>query len=303
MEFCRSVTRKVISLVIILLLTFLLNRNQLFNTSQSQIEYFPGDLGLAGLIPFHGGENLSLEESNIEMRTEFKKDDFLMNFTFDCRYSIYNPSDTVNVTLVLPLSDDLFYHITSNSSVVNGTAVVLERVNSVLENEIEDILEEHIDSYFYYEYACIKNLELQENSTSVIQILIMSSIYISLGRSSKLLHAFYDFETMSVWNNYSDKSVEFRIDGSQPQLFTNYSDTTPEKKCLVTNYETGSSYLWQWENEQIIEERVYVEWLIPRDKPFTFLVDWDFYSILLLILSSSLIVFINKNRRKRYLHE
>ncbi|MHA2255574.1 MAG: hypothetical protein ACXAAM_05860 [Candidatus Heimdallarchaeaceae archaeon] len=290
-----------------MLLILLFSKNQLFFQSRSQFEYFPEGLGIASLIPYPGHDGLSLLESSIIMSAELEDmNDFNMPIVFNCSYMIYNPTTTINASFLLPITYDFYNYnnMEEEGSIftvwVNETRVELFYV---LDNEFEEEIEEELGYSPHYRSRSLNASEFQSDSVIHIEILGEILFSTSLGRIANVLSILYDLRTLHHWGSYFKQKVEFRIDGLQPSSFSNYSDTTPERKCLVTHYETGSSYFWNWENEQIVENKTQVQWEIPREKPFTFLVNWDFYSILLLILSSSLIVFINKNRRKRYLHE
>lgn len=307
MECCKISVRKIKSFSLIMLLILLFSKNQLFIHSRSQFEYFPGDIGIASLIPYPGQGGLSLLDSSIIMSAELEDmNDFNMPIVFNCSYIIYNPTTTINASFLLPITYDFHdYHYMDDerstfTAWVNETEVELFYV---LDYEFEEELEEELGYSPFYISRSLNASEFQSNSVIHIEILGKVTFRTSLGRSANILSILYDLRTLHHWGSYFKQKVEFRVDGLQPSSYSDYSDTTPERKCLVTHYEAGSSYFWNWENEQIVENKTQVQWEIPREKPFTFLVNWDFYSILLLILSSSLIVFINKNRRKRYLHE
>ena len=260
----------------------------------------------ACLFPFEGGENLSLIDSTIHVNAESVGLTFRKLITFNCSFWIYNPNDTVNTTLILPISDELAYLTSSSLTTVNGTAITVVdadlQTRGEIRNKLEDFGYSHYD-YYYNSFRCINNLALLENSTSLVQFIIESDVSVSLGRYPNSLYLSHFTHLINIWNSYSRHVVEFLVNGSLPSRYSNYSVETPERKCLVTNYEYGTSYYWNWEHEEIIEDIVYLEWVIPRNKPFTFSVSMDF-CFALISLPFFLIVYVYFNRRKtRFKHE
>ena len=284
-------------LSIMLAFTFLFNSTQISLQTQSQYLYLGGGAGIACAIPLSENGNFSLLESNVQMT--FKMENKRSSYTpikFDCNYTFSNNGSSSNVSLFFPIYSDLYYGNSVNyTSRVNGTEIDLQRDDRDWGGSIPS---------GWFEYLITDEIEMLENSTLIVGFTIESMLLISRGREDYNFEIYYIVDTIHWWKEYNKKTVKFIIDGIQPYEYSNYSANTPQKKCLITNYVNSSSYLWNWENEQIIEERVNVEWLIPRDKPFTFLVGWDFYSMLL-ILSSSLLILVNRIRirKKRCLHE
>lgn len=58
-------------------------------------------------------------------------------------------------------------------------------------------------------------------------------------------------ELPRAWEGKITESVEFKVHGKTPDEFYNYSWTVSE---LID----GNSYLWEWKNETIYDEYVYI---------------------------------------------
>jgi hypothetical protein len=298
-----KIHRNVIFLISILLFSILLKENQLFINTQSQFDYFPNDIGVASLIPYPGQDDLSLLEASVIVRAELEDmNNFNMPISFNCSYKIYNPATTVNASFLLPITHDFLeweymaVEMAAFTAWINDTQVTLY---GWLNEEFPEEIEEELGYSPYYGFHSLNASDFQGGSIINIELLGLVTITTSSGRSTKTLSALYDLRTLHHWGSYSKQEVEFRVDGIQPFSYSNYSDTTPERKCLVTHYESGTSYYWSWENENIIENNTIVQWVIPREKPFTFLVDWDLSSLLFVTVSSLIIILVNRIKIQR----
>ncbi len=289
---------RAIIISIIFILSFFCNTNQIFIQTQSQYLY-PSNAGIASLVPLLEQENLSLLDSDIILKSELNDiEDDNMECSYNCTYTIHNLGATINSTLFLPLDNELFDFLSLDYTVlVNGSYRAIEVID-LLDSEYGDSLYD-IFEYSYLGFLCLNNTELLGNSITIISILLSFNFGVSRDRTDRILTIFYDVGSINVWNDYHNCRIECIATGVQPFYFSNYSDTTPERKCEVTTSGDKTSYLWLWENEEIIENIITVEWLIPRMKPFTFLVKWDISGILLIFLPTLLLVAAYRFQKKK----
>jgi hypothetical protein len=105
------------------------------------------------------------------------------------------------------------------------------------------------------------------NTTIRIQVSQMESY--SESERDKIFTLAYDVATARYWDGNVTERVEFNVYGIPPIEYSNYSTLTPERKCAVTHYSNYISYLWQWDNEYIIEDMVYVKFRFKAGIPFT----------------------------------
>ncbi len=295
----RNIRRRVNCILIISLLSLLHSTNQIPIQARAQI-YYPSYLGISSLVtyPLQEQENLSLIDSNIILSTELNniRND-TMFCSFNCSYTISNLGTTANASFVIPISGDLYYYTSTDILArVNGTYVV---VDTLERSEYRDELDVAFSYYPYYEYLLLNNTELQGSSNTIIEAFFGFTINIFADRTQRIISIFYDVGSINLWTDYLSKRVEYIATGVQPFSYSNYSDTTPDRKCEVTTYGEKTSYLWNWENEEIIENTIFAEWLVPRGKPFTFLVSWDSYGILMILISSFLLMFVNRIKKKK----
>ncbi|MCG3216832.1 MAG: hypothetical protein KAS63_08930 [Candidatus Heimdallarchaeota archaeon] len=269
--------------------------------TESQPSYFSDHIGLGTIIPPLDDDTLRLTNANITIITEFAdKREFLMPIIFDCNYSVFNPVATTSIaTIVFPISHILLHYTKTITTWFNGSEVEFQSCDNDLISELQELSIYHIDLYYF---LCFSDVNLSGNSTSSFRIKIDAPKPIWMGRSAFEFSLIHNVQTSRFWNGETTKKVEFIIHGEQPFEHSNYSETTPLRKCSVTNYDNSSSYVWNWENERITEDLVDVTFFIPRDIPFTFLLNWDFGIIIMVMVSSSsviLVIKILRNKKKK----
>jgi len=286
--------KRIVITICLFIILFTINKFTIL--TDSQLEYFPGYIGMGAIVPPLDNQYLSISNASISVITEVKDErNYTLPITYDCNYSIYNPSSLINTKIAIPFSVDLLYSLDVNTTVwFNGTEVETQECDRDLENEIEDLY----DGY-YFEFLCVDNLEFPSNSSSQIRIMIESAVYVTRGRSSPQLWIFYDVRTSNLWKGNINQTIEYLIYGEQPFEYSNYSTTTPQRICEVAHFNDRSSYVWKWENERIIEESVTVKFRIPRDKPFTLLVESNLVFVMVTIIVSSSFMYVNKYRKNR----
>ena len=82
----------------------------------------------------------------------------------------------------------------------------------------------------------------------------------------------YDVGTSRVWNGSTSERVEFKTYGKLPD---SYSKSIPERfnyTCTISNYSNGRSYTWEWVNERIMIDNVYVMYYYPSNRLYRLLI-------------------------------
>ncbi|MHA1667814.1 MAG: hypothetical protein ACTSUR_04070 [Candidatus Heimdallarchaeaceae archaeon] len=146
---------------------------------------------------------------------------------------------------------------------------------------------------------------LEENTTTIVGICLKSLMFIPISREEGYFTVFYDVGTSRLWKGNTSERVEFQVYGYQPFSYSNYSSAKEGEKCQIVDFTHYTSYIWQWENERIYENKVYVKFWYDKDKGFTFELQANFYSIYSsLIITGAFIYIYAKNKKrmcKRYL--
>jgi hypothetical protein len=239
-------------------------------------------------------ENLILLDSTVSLEADLQDiTNATMPLQMECNYNISNTGVTTNTILVMPISYDLLHQQDLSYSVlVNGSVVELEILEYPEINYLDNNLILPVYEYFFF------NATLGSNSITHVKFSTEFTFNESTGRTARTLWIFYQVSAVNIWDSYESVSVEFDIKGIQPSEYLNFTSSLPEKICSVSNYESGTIYYWYWETANITESIADVQWELPREKPFTFLVNWDVYSLMLLTISTILVAVYYRTRRK-----
>ncbi|MBY8981238.1 MAG: hypothetical protein KGD72_12675, partial [Candidatus Lokiarchaeota archaeon] len=69
-----------------------------------------------------------------------------------------------------------------------------------------------------------------------------------------ILKIFYDVGTSRAWNGTISERVEFKVYGKTPDSYS------PSRNCTISDITNGKSYAWEWENEIININSVYISY-------------------------------------------
>ncbi len=287
-------SRKYVGIVVCLFI-IISTVSQSVHITNSQV-YFPYFLGIGTIIPPFENNQLSITEASISVIAEVQYEkDYTAPITIDCNFSIYNPGPLLNTTIFFPYSDDLMSYTPADLTIwFNNTEVVPKGTHSETYQQLRNLF----DNYYYWFYL-MDGLVFPTNTTTQMRIKIETSLFIQLSRYSPQFYISIDVQASNLWMGNINQTIEFICKGEQPFEFSNYSITTPQRKCDVIDFDLGSSYIWTWETAPIIEETVYVTYRVPRDKPFTFLVVNKILVAMITIVVSALVAHKTKLLRKK----
>jgi len=224
-------------------------------------------------------ENCSLVMTNASVIFNVDAEEYLsrINIDFTGNYTIYNPSESMNVTLVAPFSLD-FRNLESSCVIkIDNTTV----------------------SYDLIEYNFTDspiNATFPENDSITIEYSFDANIGIS--SSVGILNIYYDVGTSRAWNGTISERVEFKVYGKRPDSYSSYRKDHIEYNCTISDIEDGKSYAWEWENEIINVNSVYISYSYYN--PWGKIAFYLFYpSLFALIIILSVGIKIKKRRNKR----
>lgn len=205
-----------------------------------------------------------------------------INFTGN--YTIYNPSESMNATLVAPFSSD-FKNLESTCVIkIDNTAVSYDFIKY---NFTESPWEEYLDwQYAHNRKFLIINATFPENDSITIEYSFgayVDTMYMDI------LKIYYDVGTSRAWNGTISERVEFKVYGKTPDSYS------PSRNCTISDITNGKSYAWEWENKIIDINSVYISYSYYN--PWVRLIP----IILFPILFGGLIVWValNSTRKKR----
>ncbi|MFX1357720.1 MAG: hypothetical protein ACFFA8_10570 [Promethearchaeota archaeon] len=206
-------------------------------------------------------ENCSLIMTNANVNFQVNHPKLFANkidISFNGTYTIYNPGESQNISLVAPFSPD-FENLESTCLIkVDGNASTL---NFIEYNIGESPWEPYLDHSFYGWGSSIRNFAVinatfPENDTIDIECSFFS--YIGYVGSADGIHIYYDVGTSRAWNGTITEKVQFNVYGKLPKSYSECDPYSSNCDCSILEIENGRSYVWEWENESILVNSVHI---------------------------------------------
>ncbi len=202
-------------------------------------------------------------------------------------YSFYSTNDTQQeLVIAAPFTNDL-----------SGENISMF-VNNIKTNysfgEITIETAENFNYYFpdrYSIYLLICNVTFDPNAITNIYFRY-DSFYTTIGYYETFIE--YIVGTANSWENSSNiyERVEFRVTGFQPKEYSH--------DCTVSNIPDGKSYLWEWENEQITVDSVWIKYQF-QSIGYRLLVIFLAVFIPIVLMVTIVIIIIKVKKRKGHI--
>jgi hypothetical protein len=141
-----------------------------------------------------------------------------IGINFDSNYTLFNPENTTNLTLILPFSLCIDIQNSTFEVSVNDTQIPFEVLSNPEENITITGVNLDLLSRFFLQCPITlitSNLTLLENNTYVINYQFNGSIPKPLGLQNLFYMAYY-LETARVWKGNLTQRVEFKLFGKLP---------------------------------------------------------------------------------------
>jgi len=230
--------------------------NQINNTDFVKSNFAPVSTGLGGILP---KENLTLSLVNAEVLFEINALNFpnYLRWNFKSNYTIFNPDETINVSIAIPfdLSTPIYnYSLTiDNNPTLIYDVIFIDYANPPL-SEIWNKYIENIDDgrkFFLF------NITIPANDSVLISF-SCESIEISVKYIIKdygYCEIIYDVGTARIWNGNITEKVEFEVYGRLPDYCHHeedciISDLNHVKIPFFSDY-CNKCFSWEWNNEII----------------------------------------------------
>lgn len=169
--------------------------------------------------------------------------------TFNGRYTLFNPQNPTNLTIVLPFSLCLNVVYATFGVSVNDSQVPFELVSFTEENLTS--METKIDIIPVYAVHCpitliTFNLTLLENNTYIVKYQFEGSIVHTLSFPNSF-YMVYSSDTAKLWKGNATEKVEFKTFGGNPHfgIVGNY-EVLPQELDIVG----GKRFICEWDNAQ-----------------------------------------------------
>lgn len=232
------------------------------------------DTGTGNFLP-EEDSNLSMTNANVIFNIDATNYQERINIDFQGNYTIYNPYEAVNVTLIAPFSID-FIGLES-SCLIKVEDVIIP--HSYIEYNISGYYwDEYLDFYhFGIRKFIITNISLPENDSITLEYSF--NAYLSTIYSKNIEQINYDVGTSRAWNGTITERVEFKVLGKVPDSYSTYL-----YNCTVTDSEDGKIYLWEWINEQINVNGVYISYYFSHHGPHLLVIIFPLMYVLAVVV-------------------
>ena len=217
------------------------------------------DIGTGNFLPGNS-TNLSMANANVIFNIDAKKPNEKINIDFKGNYTIFNSDEAKEITLVAPFSTDF--------KNLEDTCLIKVKKETIPHNCIEyNITNSYWKDYFDYMHwssrkFLIINVTVPSNDSIMIEYSFTAYVD-TVFYSNDVLHINYDVGTSRAWNGTITERVEFRVYGEPPNSYSSFSGYTEEPieyNCTITALENGRNYLWNWKEEVIRVNTVYISY-------------------------------------------
>jgi len=243
---------------------------------------------------FFPAENCSLTMTNarIIFNINFHEPYNKIDVSFNANYTIYNPDPAQNITLAAPFSPDF-----ANLAATCQIEVDNDQKQFVIyKYHWSDPWAEYLDSADLgitdIRNFILTNISCSENAS--IKLEYNFNAYIPIDVNVDQLSIYYDVGTSRGWNGTITERVEFKTHGRLPNSYSAFS------YCTISNFTSGKSYTWEWTDEKINTNNVYVSYYFPQHRQIRyntiFIVIASFIGVPIII--GVIIKKINRKRRR-----
>jgi hypothetical protein len=242
--------------------------------------------------------SLIMTNATVIFDIDYKEQYNRIDISFKGNYTIYNPDTTQNITLAAPFSP-VFKKLESTCVIKIDNTI---KPFKFIQHHWSDPWDEYLDSVGLgmsnKRNFILTNVTFPENSS--VKIEYGFDAHIDQPHSDDRLTIYYDVGTSRAWNGTITERVEFKTYGKLPDSYSKRIPDTYNYSCTISNYSNGRSYTWEWVDETIMIDSVYLSYSYPYHR------FWGFAGAFIIIgvyagANIILIVIAIKiyNRRKR----
>ena len=212
--------------------------------------------------------------------------------SFKGNYTIYNPSESMNSTHIAPFSSEFEILESSCAIKIENTTVPYDFFEY---NYTDSPWEEYFDWEYVHTWTrkfLIINATFPENNSITIEYSFIA--YIDTTTSIDILNIYYDVGTSRAWNGTISERVEFKVYGKLPDSYSS------SRNCTLSDITNGKSYAWEWENEIITSNIVYISYSYynPYAKLIFFILFPSFWAVIIISLALIARRYKRKTRRE-----
>ena len=219
--------------------------------------------GTGDLFP---AEDCSLIMTNASVTFEiyYQESQNQIDVSFMGNYTIYNPNSAQNITVAAPFSSD-FKNLQSTCIIeVDDVPQPFTTYQYHWSDPWADYLDSKNLGITNLRNFILTNVSFPENSSLTLEYRF--DAYIIPDVNDDELNIFYDVGTSRAWNGSISERVEFKTYGKLPDSYSKHIPEIFNYTCTISNYSNGRSYMWEWVNETIMIDNVYVSYFYPSHR-------------------------------------
>lgn len=204
--------------------------------------------------------SLIMTNASVVFDVNYKEQYNRIDIGFKGNYTIYNPDTTQNITLAAPFSQE-FKNLESTCVIKIDNTI---KPFKFIQLHWSDPWDEYLDSVGLgmsnRRNFILVNVTFPENSS--VKVEYSFDAYIDQPNSDDRLTIYYDVGTSRAWNGTITERVEFKTYGKLPDSYSNNTDIY-NYNFTVSNFSNGESYTWDWVDESIMINSVYISYYYP----------------------------------------
>lgn len=200
------------------------------------------------------------------------------DITFRGNYTIFNPIASTNLTLAAPFSSKFKDLEISFLIKIDNNSIPFKIIEYTWENFSGSPWDQYMSGYYMDPRKFVMiNATFPENDSITIEYSF--DAHIENPANDGTFEIFYDVGTSRAWNGTITERVEFKVYGKRPDYYSSHN-------CTISDIEDGISYVWEWKNEIINADRVFISYSYfnPWSRLWPFIVFPSFFGGLILLM-------------------
>ncbi|UCC20368.1 MAG: hypothetical protein JSV62_03510 [Promethearchaeota archaeon] len=248
----------------------------------------------SGTGSFFPAENCPLIMTNASVLFDinYNEPSNIIDISFEGNYTIYNPNVSQNITVAAPFSSE-FKNLESTCIIKVEND---QKPFTFYQYHWSDPWAEYLDTVEFgslYSFV-LTNITIVENSS--VQIEYSFNAYMIPSIDDDQIRISYNVGTSRAWNGSITERVELNTHGKLPNSFSSEPPYFDDYDFTLMNFSDSRSYTWEWIDETININTVYISYSFPHHRFIRML---RFFIILSLYIGVPLIIAVIFRRIKR----
>lgn len=242
--------------------------------------------------------SLIMTNANVIFNIDYQESNHKIDIGFKGNYTIFNPGISQNLTLAAPFSSE-FNNLESTCMIKVDNEI---NAFNCIQHHWSDPWDEYLDTVGLgmsnRRNFILTNVTFPENSS--VKVEYSFDAYMTEEFDDDQLTIFYDVGTSRAWNGSITERVEFKVYGKLPNSYSKVIPDIFNYSCTISNFSNGRSYTWEWVDETIMIDSVYISYSFPSHRFLrlaqTFIILAAYFGVSLVIVA--IVLKIKKKRHQ-----